>query len=1162
MGAQDALYSLREENRRLNLNWGSSNSEMLITIEKKPDGNSTHLAEATIKTESKSVNADPSKSKKVKTKKSCRRRNCVDYALFDISSEEESDCENSTQISARWNPNEALRPVINEAPVFYPTEEEFKDTLGYIAKIRQKAESYGICRIVPPSSWKPPCPLRENNMWEHAQFSTRVQQVDKLQNREPVKRKSRSRTQRKRKRRKYSRIGASRRRTSTEDLETSNCVAASGDEKFGFHSGSDYTLKEFKKYADDFKERYFGMKDDDGPLSSFLVEPNKRWEPTIEDIEGEYWRIVEKQTNEIEVLYGADVETGSFGSGFPTVSSKVVEGDLDQYVLSGWNLNKFPRLPGSVLCYEGEEISGVLVPWLYVGMCFSSFCWHVEDHHLYSLNYLHLGAPKLWYGVPGEHASALEDAMRKHLPALFKEQPDLLHELVTQLSPSVLSLEGLPVYRAVQHPGEFVLTFPRAYHSGFNCGFNCAEAVNVAPVDWLSHGQSAVELYSKQCRKTSVSHDKLLLGAARNGANALLELLEAKKESQSNSWWKSVCGKDGVLTAAIKTRVAMEQERRDCLPILLPSLKMDRNFDSSGERECFHCFYDLHLSAAGCKCSPDRYACLRHAKLLCSCETAKKFFVFRYDMDELNTLIKALEGNLEAIRCWAEKDLKLVGTSDVCASVQKLNEENQLHPDCTQRKENSSCSLLANEFQETSRPCNLDHHSSSEVVQPSGESDHQSLCSTQPEIEEMKTLNGEALIIRDATKMRKERYIDLNVVDISEEHGCFMQEMTDNCNDKDAVFKTYETDMLDVFSDLTESEFMGGYTGDWFQSTLNHSSFHSNLVDPLVSASVSNGHQASCSRDVRHTSTSGTKLFGIQLCSNPFLHAPTTSPVKHENVRTSSSSETFCNNKCHSAEMLGLFVEPLNFGTVVQGKRWCSELAIFPKGFRSRVRFHSILNPKHSCYYISEVVDAGLFGPLFKVFVEDCPTEVFIDSSAQKCWDLVLARLNYKIIRQDASGNHQPSLPLQRVNGLEMFGFCSPSIMQAIEALDSFHQCLEYWNYRGSVKLEDPSNTPVSDTTVRNTESTVRYDGLQIGLPFFTKEAKMKIPNLEFREQDHGFSNKEPSEDELHYVLRGLFSKANKDELKMMHMVFCSKRWSHNWKMAFITLIEELERCK
>lgn len=127
---------------------------------------------------------------------------------------------------------------------------------------------------------------------------------------------------------------------------------------------------------------------------------------------------------------------------------------------------------------------------------------------------------------------------------------------VTQLSPSVLKSEGVPVHRVVQHSGEFVLTFPRAYHSGFNCGFNCAEAVNVAPVDWLEHGQNAVELYSKQCRKTSLSHDKLLLGSALEAVQTLWEISLGRK-TISNMSWQSVCGEDGVLTKAIKVYLTL-----------------------------------------------------------------------------------------------------------------------------------------------------------------------------------------------------------------------------------------------------------------------------------------------------------------------------------------------------------------------------------------------------------------------------------------------------------------------------------------------------------------------------------------------------------------------------------------------------------------------------
>lgn len=108
------------------------------------------------------------------------------------------------------------------------------------------------------------------------------------------------------------------------------------------------------------------------------------------------------------------------------------------------------------------------------------------------------------------------------------------------------------MYRVVQNSREFVLTFPRAYHAGFNCGFNCAEAVNVAPVDWLIHGQNAVELYSEQRHRTSLSHDKLLFGSAQEAAKALWELLVLEKKTPSNLRWRSVCGRDGDLTKVVK----------------------------------------------------------------------------------------------------------------------------------------------------------------------------------------------------------------------------------------------------------------------------------------------------------------------------------------------------------------------------------------------------------------------------------------------------------------------------------------------------------------------------------------------------------------------------------------------------------------------------------
>jgi histone demethylase JARID1 len=47
----------------------------------------------------------------------------------------------------------------------------------------------------------------------------------------------------------------------------------------------------------------------------------------------------------------------------------------------------------------------------------------------------------------------------------------------------------------VQRPGEFIITFPAAFHAGFSHGFNCGEAVNVADAHWLPFGRSAVDIY-------------------------------------------------------------------------------------------------------------------------------------------------------------------------------------------------------------------------------------------------------------------------------------------------------------------------------------------------------------------------------------------------------------------------------------------------------------------------------------------------------------------------------------------------------------------------------------------------------------------------------------------------------------------------------------------
>ncbi|KAL8200906.1 hypothetical protein R6Q57_012245 [Mikania cordata] len=657
--------------------------------------------------------------------------------------------------------------TIPPAPVYYPSEDEFKDPLAYIYKIRPEAEQYGICKIIPPQNWKPPFALDLNTFT----FPTKTQAIHQLQARPSACNSKTFELEYNRFLEEHCGKKAVKKRVVFEGKELDLCKLFNGVKRYG---GYDNVVKE-KKWGEVFRfvrsggkisecskyvlsqlyydhlydyESYYNKlykvkeetckrelqaekttvqqsckkirineagekvklhkvdvqesfdqiceqcrsglhaevmllcdrcnkgwhiyclspplkrvppgnwycsecfnseKDSFGfvPGKQLSLEAfrrvadraKKKWfgstSASRAQLEKKFWEIVEGSVGEVEVIYGSDLDTSVCGSGFPRVNDqKPIAIDVnkwDEYCSSPWNLNNLPKLQGSMLRAVHHNIAGVMVPWLYIGMLFSSFCWHFEDHCFYSMNYHHWGEPKCWYSVPGSEASAFEKVMRNSLPDLFDAQPDLLFQLVTMLNPSVLQEHNVPVYSVLQEPGNFVITFPRSYHGGFNFGLNCAEAVNFAPADWLPHGGFGAELYQHYRRPAVLSHEELLCVVVKNDfdSNALPylknELLRVYNKEKS---WRERLWKNGIIHSS---------------PM---SPRMQPNYVGVEEdATCIICQQFLYLSAVGCSCRPSAFVCLEHWENLCECKPYKRNLLYRHTLAELNDLIIMMETN-------------------------------------------------------------------------------------------------------------------------------------------------------------------------------------------------------------------------------------------------------------------------------------------------------------------------------------------------------------------------------------------------------------------------------------------------------------------------------------------------------------------------------------
>lgn len=434
------------------------------------------------------------------------------------------------------------------APEFRPTDTEFADPIAYISKIEKEASAFGICKVIPPL----PKPSKKyvlhnlNNSLSKCPDFVNSRPDDKPDLQRAVF------------------------TTRHQELGHSEKKKFKGAQKQVWQSGEVYTLEQFETKSKNFARSQLGMVKDISPLlveaifwktafeEPIYVEyandvPGSAFGEPVEGLRNNFSRrrraskrqILDRNSrgsshfkNDEVATSSSSVDKGRCHHSLESLSSSLLSplskkstnsspfrpegcsnaGEMEgsagwKLANSPWNLQVIARSPGSLTRFMPDDIPGVTSPMVYIGMLFSWFAWHVEDHELHSLNFLHTGSPKTWYAVPGDYAFSFEEVIRCHA---YGETTDrlaalaLLGEKTTLLSPEVLVASGIPCFRLVQNPGEFVVTFPRAYHVGFSHGFNCGEAANFGTPQWLTVAKEAAVRRAAMNYLPMLSHQQLL----------------------------------------------------------------------------------------------------------------------------------------------------------------------------------------------------------------------------------------------------------------------------------------------------------------------------------------------------------------------------------------------------------------------------------------------------------------------------------------------------------------------------------------------------------------------------------------------------------------------------------------------------------------------------
>ncbi|VVB13157.1 unnamed protein product [Arabis nemorensis] len=431
------------------------------------------------------------------------------------------------------------------APVFRPTDTEFADPIAYISKIEKEASAFGICKIVPPLP-KPSkkyvfhnlnksllkCPELVSDAdiskvcpEDRAVFTTRQQELGQAGKKT---KRGESNSQKSGVKQVWQSGGVytleqfeTKSRTFYKcQLGTVKEVSPVVVEALFWKAASEKPM--YIEYANDVPGSAFG--EPEGHFRHFRQRKRRgrgsyQRKPEINDgNNGQDPSGKNSESTSLEVEKASIASTSLLSQDSSKRKNLEVVDEMEgtagwKLSNSSWNLQMIARSPGSVTRFMPDDIPGVTSPMVYIGMLFSWFAWHVEDHELHSMNYLHTGSPKTWYAVPADYALDFEEVIRKNSYGRNIDQLAALTQLgekTTLVSPEMIVASGIPCCRLVQNPGDFVVTFPRSYHVGFSHGFNCGEAANFGTPQWLNVAKEAALRRAAMNYLPMLSHQQLL----------------------------------------------------------------------------------------------------------------------------------------------------------------------------------------------------------------------------------------------------------------------------------------------------------------------------------------------------------------------------------------------------------------------------------------------------------------------------------------------------------------------------------------------------------------------------------------------------------------------------------------------------------------------------